>query len=428
MTLPFAGQQLNSNQSVNLLYSKDVKSDELSGHSTFPSECTNILQRSMGSVIYSQPAIDVKRDFKLLSSTSLIPQKFESERQLTMTPLIFQMQQSSQTTFASSQNDSNYFLVQSGTQKLKTTLPQTLPSDENKPIDVPLESSLVQNRCLIQKQLILLLHANKCQKGRDGFQSAGSFCNIPQCQTMKDVLKHLADCKEDNCTFSYCASSRQIIKHWKQCSNNQCAVCQPLKLACEKKNASLLSKNLTTASTLPPRSSFVRLGDSAGLPTNTYSLGINLRSTAVGTSSQCLENVGKDVNLNIFPSDKNDWHQSFGKEMRDSVVYKLMKCLYPSCGSLSLNELTNIILSIKKLESGVFEKASSKEEYYNILSAKIQAIKIDSDKQQRETSKIFLQKSNCHKKKIIFIFFKDFFNYCFEILLKVLTASVKICT
>lgn len=365
----------------------------------------------MDCVIYTRPATDIQRDFKLPSSTSLIPQKFEPEGQPIMTPLIFQMQQSSQATFSSLQNDSNYFLVQSGSQKSKTTLPRALPSDENKPVDVPLESSLIQNRCLIQKQLILLLHANKCQKGRDGFQSAGSFCNIPQCQTMKDVLKHLADCKEDNCTFSYCASSRQIIKHWKQCSNNQCAVCQPLKLACEKKNASLLSKNLTTASSLPPRSSFVQLGNSASLPTNTYSLGINLRSTAVGTSNQCPENAGQEVKLNIFPSDKSDWHQSFRKEMRDSVVYKLMKCLYPSCGSLSLNELTNIILCIKKLESGVFEKASSKEEYYNILSAKIQAIKNDSEKQQRETSNItFLQKSNFHQ------IFKDLFHYCFKIL------------
>lgn len=48
-------------------------------------------------------------------------------------------------------------------------------------------------RKLIQQQLILLLHANKCQK-RD--MLGDSKCLISHCQTMKNVLKHIVLCHQ----------------------------------------------------------------------------------------------------------------------------------------------------------------------------------------------------------------------------------------
>ncbi|GIY68021.1 CREB-binding protein [Caerostris darwini] len=81
---------------------------------------------------------------------------------------------------------------------------------------------------LIQKQLVLLLHAYACRSKDCQAGWASTLCSLPNCATMKHVPSHMKVCKiGKQCTLPH---SSQIISQ-KNCTANDCPVCVSLKKA-----------------------------------------------------------------------------------------------------------------------------------------------------------------------------------------------------
>jgi E1A/CREB-binding protein len=237
-------------------------------------------------------------------------------------------------------NSSNYMLPTQAQQPQQTIPPPPPPNNPSQQ-----QHTEVQRKQFIQKQLVLLLHAHKCQQREKQIingETRTSTCALPHCSTMKNVLQHMTKCNDHKtCPVAHCVTSRQIILHWKQCNNPQCPICQPLKTPAAIKNQTANNNNPSTGST---------------------------PATAI---------INKD------------WQRRVTQEMRNHLVQKIITALIPitDTGTMRDKRIINLANYARRVESETFEIANNQEEYFHKLAEKI--YKIQKELEDRREKKRF---------------------------------------
>ena len=74
-----------------------------------------------------------------------------------------------------------------------------------------------------QQRLLLLRHASRCQ------YEAGKCPVTPHCASMKELWKHIAHCKDQQCSVQHCMSSRYVLSHYRRCKDPKCPACGPVR-------------------------------------------------------------------------------------------------------------------------------------------------------------------------------------------------------
>uniref|UniRef100_A0AAQ5ZVZ8 histone acetyltransferase n=1 Tax=Amphiprion ocellaris TaxID=80972 RepID=A0AAQ5ZVZ8_AMPOC len=295
-----------------------------------------------------------------------------------------------------------------------------------------------EKRKLIQQQLVLLLHAHKCQR-REQANGEVRACTLPHCRTMKNVLNHMTHCQAGkSCQVAHCASSRQIISHWKNCTRHDCPVCLPLKNASDKRNQQRdsgpqlsvgagswdsVTTAINSATTHIDPSSMQRAYAALGLPYGKQStaqvqgqgpaqqnpqgpqhqqlrtmnqLGtnqMNQMAGGIGTSSSDQTDGSVVSGMGNLPAAtplsatgvRKAWHEHVTQDLRTHLVHKLVQAIFPTPDPAALKDrrMENLVAYARKVEGDMYESANSRDEYYHFLAEKIYKIQKELEEKRR---------------------------------------------
>uniref|UniRef100_A0A672HVH6 histone acetyltransferase n=1 Tax=Salarias fasciatus TaxID=181472 RepID=A0A672HVH6_SALFA len=305
-----------------------------------------------------------------------------------------------------------------------------------------------EKRKLIQQQLVLLLHAHKCQR-REQANGDLRACTLPHCRTMKNVLNHMTHCQAGkSCQVAHCASSRQIISHWKNCTRHDCPVCLPLKnqlFSAPPVHQSTPMLNspgaglqnaintvgqgqpsataINSAATHIDPSSMQRAYAALGLPYGNQPSGQGqgpAQQNPQGPQHQQLRNMNTLGTVTVLSFSfhnkcslmpdgsvvggmgnlpaatplsasgvRKAWHEHVTQDLRTHLVHKLVQAIFPTPDPAALKDrrMENLVAYARKVEGDMYESANSRDEYYHFLAEKIYKIQKELEEKRRSRLK-----------------------------------------
>ena len=75
---------------------------------------------------------------------------------------------------------------------------------------------------IYKKRLSLIYHVRNCDSSypEDVCNKYGKNCAI-----IKELMKHIPYCQDDNCNIKFCNKYKKVIKHYSNCQNINCEIC-----------------------------------------------------------------------------------------------------------------------------------------------------------------------------------------------------------
>uniref|UniRef100_A0AC34F3C8 Histone acetyltransferase n=1 Tax=Panagrolaimus sp. ES5 TaxID=591445 RepID=A0AC34F3C8_9BILA len=96
------------------------------------------------------------------------------------------------------------------------------------------------------------------------------------------------------------------------------------------------------------------------------------------------------------PAKNQEWHQAIKNDVRNHLVVKIVKEICPSSDmptSMQHQRIKDLILHARQIETEIFEIATDKENYYQLLAEKIYHIQKEHGLKQSQRSNDFSQLS-----------------------------------
>lgn len=217
-----------------------------------------------------------------------------------------------------------------------------------------------QERYVIQQQIVILLHADKCQKNEF------THCNLPHCNLMKSVIAHMKNCQVgETCTSPHCSSSRKIIDHWLSCTKDDCLICLPLKEANVNKLVHSFSISNTSISVNTPQA------QSTNKDMNEL-MKSRILEVSRSSNGECMVFPIEDIKSIYVKKSVTKWEELVSRNMRNYFVQKLVLEIIPNPNSEILRErgLQNVIEYAQFIERKIYEMAESSLIYYALFDEK----------------------------------------------------------
>uniref|UniRef100_A0A8C2WE27 histone acetyltransferase n=1 Tax=Cyclopterus lumpus TaxID=8103 RepID=A0A8C2WE27_CYCLU len=298
-----------------------------------------------------------------------------------------------------------------------------------------------EKRKLIQQQLVLLLHAHKCQR-REQANGEVRACALPHCRTMKNVLNHMTHCQagkscQARCsTFQICfcltapSLSLAMLSSPNTGLQNPMAsvgVGQPsaptintstpidpssMQRAYEalglpySSQTAVQARGATgqtagTQAPLPQIRSINALGNQMALGGATLAVTTSEQTNlltdslpnTLNTNNQLLSDGSAVGSIGNLPTaspisatgTRKSWHEHVTQDLRNHLVHKLVQAIFPTPDPAALKDrrMENLVAYARKVEGDMYESANSRDEYYHFLAEKIYKIQKELEEKRR---------------------------------------------